>query len=99
MTTITQNEKNELKNLREELDYMKSKKKEYTRRFYASKFKYYEGMTDEEKIIVKKNIDRRNELARIRYKNNEIQRVKQIDRVKARRLFMKAQNNIEDITT
>ena len=46
-------------------------------------------MTDEEKAQVKANIDRRNELARLRYKNNKEQREKQIERVKARRKEMK----------
>ena len=51
----------------------------------------YQQMTEEEKAVIKKNIDRRNELARARYRKNKETREKQQKRSRDRYHRLKAQ--------
>ena len=77
--------------IQETLTRMKTMKKESQKRFYTNKFKITEDMTEEERAVIKKNIDRRNELARARYRKNKETREKQQKRSRERYHRLKAQ--------
>ena len=90
--------KKKLAELQETLDMMRETTRQNHKRFYVNKFKIIEGMTDEEKKQIKKNIDHRNFLARERYKKNKDTREKQQKR--SREAYQKkkiTQSNSESI--
>ena len=68
-----------LTEIQETLTRMQTQKKESQKRFYTNKFKITDEMTEEEKAVIKKNIDRRNELARARYRKNKETREEKIN--------------------
>lgn len=81
--------------LQQELNRMTAEKKQVHKRFYTNKYKIVEGMTEEEKAVIQKNIDHRNQLARERYRKNKATREKQKTRARERyrRLKEESENN------
>ena len=68
---------NKLNELQYTLKIMTENRNQSHKRFYVNKFKIVEGMTIEEENEIKKNITRRNEQARERYRKNKDTREKQ----------------------
>ncbi len=92
---------NKINELQQTIQRMKQTQKESHKRFYTNKFKITKDMTDEEKEIIQRNIDRRNMLARARYKKNSETAEKQRKRAREayhRKKELKKKNNTADNT-